>query len=57
MGNNSYGAGLNNGKEDGWIEAKQYFKEKTGIEFDDICDACDEIKKVISIVVRLKPFE
>ena len=37
MGNSSFGAGQQVGSEKGWDEAKDYFKEQTGKDFDDVC--------------------
>lgn len=37
MGNSSFGAGQQVGNEKGWDEAKDYFKEQTGKDFDDVC--------------------
>ena len=37
-GNKQFGAGQETGKEKGWDEAKVYFEEKTGMNFDAVCD-------------------
>jgi hypothetical protein len=37
-GNSQFGAGLESGKENGWDEAKSYFNERTGMDFDTVCD-------------------
>ena len=37
-GNNQFGAGMETGKGKGWDEAKAYFKDKTGMDFDAVCE-------------------
>lgn len=52
MGNNSYGAGRNNGIEEGYDMAKKDFKEETGIDFDTVLKVgkmCYNIYKKIKI--------
>lgn len=37
-GNSQFGAGKAQGFDQGWDDAKVYFKDKTGMDFDAVCN-------------------
>jgi hypothetical protein len=37
-GSTQFGAGKTKGIDQGWDEAKSYFKEQTGMDFDTVCN-------------------
>lgn len=51
MGNSSYGAGHQNGLDDGYDQAKKELKDKNGLDFDALYEVGPCVAKVINWII------